>query len=467
MGNESYEKYWQKVLNSDEKLTDAEKKHLAKDIDGIQHQISELQKRLLDYGRLNDYDDLKKKGFSAEEIKAFVAKDSQMIDFAQALAKDNATYSHDHMFGYPANMMSGSYVTRYLRWLESRMYFMNSCGNAYCQGNYKMNNAEQELRIIDLIKENLGLDADEYWGYITMGGTEGNMWGIREGFNRFPNGILYFSDAAHYSVSKMSDLKSDDSREVISSINEQINTDELLSKIVKNYNERGSPAILLLTFGTTTFGSIDNIEMIVKALEEYSIPHYIHVDAALYGGIPNNQINSPISRLNEIAKLGIDSISVSFHKYLGSNRVNGILLSKSISNRKFVDYIGNLDVTFLGSRDFPAFSILQQIEELYNRSNSSEYTKNIILFEYLLKENDIPYFKGDPNGNIFVISNPGDEICQKYQLSSFTRDGKRYAHIIIFPYHNESIINELVMDIKKAKMKELPNQKVQIKKRKE
>ena len=58
------------------------------------------------------------------------------------------------MFGYSANMMEDSYVIKYLRWLESKMYFTNSCSNAYSHGNYRMNNAKQELEIIKNKRKN-------------------------------------------------------------------------------------------------------------------------------------------------------------------------------------------------------------------------------------------------------------------------------------------------------------------------
>ena len=441
------------VLKGRKKLSKEQKKIIANEIKKIKEKIEKLEKDLLKYGRLLDYNELKEKGFSIEKINEFSIRDVGVVDFADQIMNSHKD-DHDYMFGYPANMIENSAVTKYLRWLESQMFFTNSCGNAYGQGNYRMNNAIQELMIIDRIKENLGLNSEDYWGYITMGGTEGNMWGIREGFSKYKDGILYYSDSAHYSVAKVADMKSPDKYVTIPSKQEKIDTEELLTTIVKNYKEKGAPAILLLTFGTTTFGSIDDIDLINKVLDEYQIPHYIHVDAALYGGIPKNQINSPINKMKAIADSEIDSISVSLHKYLGNQRTNGVLLSKSKSYQKFIDYIGNQDITFLGSRDFPTFSILQQIDELYNRSNPEEYIKNIKTFERLLNENEIPYIKGEENGNIFVIENPGDEICKKYQLATFTKDGNDYAHIIVFPYHQEDKIKELVNDIKTVKNKD-------------
>ena len=242
--------------------------------------------------------------------------------------------------------------------------------------------------------------------------------------------------------------------EEISSNLGKINTDELLTRIITNYKEKKSPAILLLTCGTTALGSVDDVEKIKEKLVELEIPHYIHLDAAMYGGIPKNQKNSPITNLVErMNELDLDSISISLHKYIGNTRVNGITLAKAHTNENYIDYIGQRDVTFLGSRDFAAFSTLQRIKELNNRSNDMDYFNNIQKFENLLLENGIDFIKGDSNGNTFVIDKPCDEICKKYQLSTFNFCERECAHIIIFPYHTIEDMQCLIYDIKSDKIK--------------
>ncbi len=46
------------------------------------------------------------------------------------------------------------------------------------------------------------IDEEEYWGYITTCGTEGNLHGILVGRENFPDGVLYASAESHYSVFK-------------------------------------------------------------------------------------------------------------------------------------------------------------------------------------------------------------------------------------------------------------------------
>lgn len=46
------------------------------------------------------------------------------------------------------------------------------------------------------------IDEDEYYGYITTCGTEGNLHGLYVGRENLPDGILYASQESHYSVFK-------------------------------------------------------------------------------------------------------------------------------------------------------------------------------------------------------------------------------------------------------------------------
>ena len=46
------------------------------------------------------------------------------------------------------------------------------------------------------------IDQDDYWGYITNCGTEGNLHGILVGRENLPDGVLYASHETHYSVFK-------------------------------------------------------------------------------------------------------------------------------------------------------------------------------------------------------------------------------------------------------------------------
>lgn len=446
--DEKIKSLYNDFFNKNRSLTREEIEEINKEIESLKSQVSSLQKNIMELGRLTHYDYLLKNNFDFNQIKAFYTQDNETIKRAEAKLYEHLNLNREMMFGYPANMSKDSYLVSYFRWLESGMYLMNSCGDAYHPGNYKMHNAETELAIIEKIKENLGLSGNKYWGYINSGGTEGNFWGLREGITQYKNAVVYVSKDAHYSVAKFLEMVNKVEVEVIDVINGKFDNDKLFERIIKNYKEFKKPAVLLLTCGTTALGGVDDVELIKNKLLELNIPHYIHLDAAMYGGIPKNSKNSPSSELfNKLNDLDIDSISISLHKYIGNHKVNGILLAQKQSVDNFVDYIGQRDISILGSRDLAPFSTLQRINELYDRTPSEEYSKNVIYFENLLNEKGVPYIKGDKNGNTFVIKKPSDSICQKYQLATFKHNEIESAHIIIFPYHTHKSMNDLLDEI--------------------
>ena len=441
---EKYNKY-KKKIQSDEYLDTYENEEIHNIINIINTQIDELNKDKMLFTQLIDYNNLKKKGFSSKEIRKFYEEDDKFVEDAIKFVDEYLDY-RNRMFGYPANMIKRSGITEYLRFLESKMYLINNCGDPNEIGNYKMDSKKIELMIIDMIKENLKLPKEEYFGYITSGGTEGNFWGIREGFSKFKDGVLYYSEEAHYSVEKFvkfDNVSKLDNCKISSTSSGKIDTEKLIKEIRENWYSKNKPAILVLTWGTTKTGEKDDIKIIQEILKKEKIPYYLHIDAALYGGIPNNQDNAPIiSNLN----IDFDSIAISLHKYIGSPKVNGIIIAKKKTNRKYIDYIGQEDTTYLGSRDSLNFSVYQQIKELFYRSKNNEYMENIEYMEELLKRMNIAYSKCE-DGNIFVLDKVSDKLCEKYQLSSFEKNGKEYIHIVIFPYQKKEYIERLVKEI--------------------
>ena len=353
----------------------------------------------------------------------------------------------NYHFGYPANMLERTPLYNIFLEYERLGFLSNNCGDTFEKGNYRMDSKEIEKDILEMFAHKFGIDKKPYWGYITSGGSESNSWGIENGFRFYPKGILYYSESAHYSIKKYAEKYRSICIPQASPTDEAINNNVLFEMVRSNPN----PVILVLTWGTTKFGSCDDVFQIISTLKKEGREFYIHVDAALYGGIPNNQIDAPIIKIDGEE---IDSISVSLHKYIGVPFVKSVLLSTRKPNCEIVPYIGVTDSTTSGSRDILPFSMRQQVFDVLNLTDKGEYAKNINLFERLLNEQRIPYIRSG-KGNIFVVDKPSDDLCQKYQLSTFeiNVDGKKInkAHIIIFPYQVETIIFELVHDLSKER----------------
>lgn len=113
---------------------------------------------------------------------------------------------------------------------------------------------------------------------------------------------------------------------------------------------RDVPPILFINAGTTMTGAIDDLGRIKDILARLAIPRcYIHVDAALSGMILPFVDDPPPWNFAD----GIDSLSISGHKLIGSPLPCGVVLArKGHVDRiaRSVEYVGALDTTISGSR---------------------------------------------------------------------------------------------------------------------
>ena len=443
-----FEESAETLLDSPDLVSEEQEAELLEVLEEIESEIDKYEKLRVRLGRVLDYNRLKKKGFASDKLRDFVEEDSEYI------AKVDEYYARNlarrkYMFGYPANMEDYSYTTSYLRHLESKMYLMNNCGDPYQKGNYGMDSKSTEKKIVSLVAENFGIAQGEYWGYITSGGTESNFWGIREGFNRFPKGKLYFSDDTHYSVEKYVFDGENSERypyeKITSDRYGRIDAEKLFKVVERDRKNGYIGAIVVLTWGTTCRGAVDDVKMITDGLKARGIEYYCHLDAAHFGGIAKNQENAP--RVESLSELGVDSVAVSMHKFMGTARVNGVLLALTRCDRPVIEYIGQEDSTLLGSRDYLPFSTYQRAREMLLRREPAHYCRNVLYFEEKLNASGLSYERFETS-NTFVVPQPNEEICKKYQLATFLdSDGVQKAHIIIFPFHEERIIDELVADL--------------------
>lgn len=351
-----------------------------------------------------------------------------------------------YMFGYPTYYRPLSPLTQQLLLEHYSSPFSNNCGDIEERGNYQMDTKSVEKKIVGLYADKFGM-GDHFWGYVTSGGSESNNCGISLAFSKYPNGILYYSAASHYSVEKYAERYPH--REIQTLGKDVMNLDILFEKVEKNYYTKGTPANLVLTHGTTKYGASDQIDEIVAFLRARNIPYYIHVDAALFGGIQNNQIGAPL--LTNCKERGINSVCVSLHKYVGFPDVKSVFVATEKPVGKNVAYIGQNDTTVSGSRSIPAYALYNHVLEHLAEQDTTLYQTNILYFEELLVKANVPYYRAK-NSNTFVIDAPNPAIAQKYQLSCFddweSGTWQKRAHILIFPSHRKEEMQELINDLK-------------------
>ncbi len=225
--------------------------------------------------------------------------------------------------------------------------------------------------------------SQNWWGYVTNEGTEGNMYGLYLARETFRDAICYFSSEAHYSVAKILHILSMRFVMVRASSNGEMDYKDLEETLRLH---RDTPAIVFATSGTTMKEAKDDVGKIKSILQDLSITrHFIHMDAALCGFI--NPFLDP--RPSYDFADGADSVSISGHKFLGCPIPCGIVIAKKDSTDKVtraVDVIGTFDTTISGSRNGYTPIILWYALKKLGKKGLAKKTMNCIkLAEYTEK----------------------------------------------------------------------------------
>ncbi|XP_074264676.1 serine decarboxylase-like isoform X1 [Silene latifolia] len=161
---------------------------------------------------------------------------------------------------------------------------INNFGDPFIEPNFNGQSRKFELGVLDWFARLWEIEK-EYWGYVTNGSSEGNLHGILLGRELFPEGIFYTSRDSHFSVFKAARMYRMECVTIDTHISGQIDCANFKAKLLQNADK---PAIVNVTIGTTMKGAIDDVDLVIKTLEECGFQQdrfYIHVDGALYGFI--------------------------------------------------------------------------------------------------------------------------------------------------------------------------------------
>ena len=343
--------------------------------------------------------------------------------------------------GYPVNLEYD-----YSALLPFLKHSGNNVGDPHHESNYASNSHEFEREVIGTFSDFMKLPRDEAWGYVTSGGTEGNMYGLYMGRELFPDGIVYFSEDTHYSVVKILRLLKARHIMVRSQDNGEIDYEDFYHTVRIN---RDVPVIFIANIGTTMKGAVDDLDRVSEILDDLAITNrYIHADAALSGMIlPFVDDPQPFG-----FDSGVDSVSVSGHKMIGAPLPCGVALTRQAYVSRIarsIEYIGALDTTLSGSR-----SVLGPLMIWYAfQRHGLEGYRSIVAdcldvaryAEERFNEADIPAWR-NRNSVTVVFPKPSDEIIRKWQIAPF-RD---IAHIITMPHVSRELVDELVDEITKG-----------------
>lgn len=315
-------------------------------------------------------------------------------------------------------------------------YMINNLGDPFAGTRFGCNTMDLEQDLIKTVASWYRLN--DPWGYVTSGGTEGNICGIHYGLEKYPDAVIYASDQSHYSIRKAANLCRAQLIELPTYEN-----GELDYSAVANHSCPGNrPAILVVNYGTVMKGAIDDIDKAYLSVGRYHEKVYVHVDAALFGLLLPHV---PLAPQLKFSKQPIDSVAVSGHKFLGTPFPCGVFLSRQHTELGDAEYIDSRDATITGSRNgLAVVAMALKIDE--RRQRHTDIATNCIkLAEVLmgrLQDLGVPAWKNEWS-NVVVFPRPNEEICKKWQLAT---QGD-ISHVIVMPHVDIKTIEDFAHDV--------------------
>ncbi len=322
---------------------------------------------------------------------------------------------------------------------------LNNIGDPFSKSTYRVDTREIEREVVSFFADLTNAPKGDWWGYVTNGGTEGNLYGLYLARELLPKGMVYFSEDSHYSVSKNLHVLGMRHVMIRSQANGEIDYDDLREAISIH---RDVPPIIFANIGTTMTEARDDLAKINAILDHLAIRNrYIHADAALCGGYAAFLDPKP----NYDFADGADSISISGHKFIGAPIPCGIALARKAHVSRVaraIDYIGSLDTTISGSRSgFTPLLLWYRIRSLGKRGLRARLQYSLSLAEYTQRQLQSIGIKAwrNPNALTVVFPRPSERVKQRWQLA--TND--EIAHVIVMPNVTREQIDNFVADIAK------------------
>ncbi|PKF75319.1 histidine decarboxylase [Chryseobacterium sp. PMSZPI] len=322
-------------------------------------------------------------------------------------------------------------------------YSLNNAGDPFIERTHGMDSFIFEREVIAFFAALFRAPENNYSGYVTNGGSEGNLYSLYMARELYPKGIVYHSSESHYSVSKSIRLLNMPSIEIRCGDKGEMDYESLKEAIEKN---RHLPVIIVANIGTTMTEAVDSIAAIKCILQELAVEsHYIHCDAALSGAyLPLVEDNSEFDFKN-----GIDSISCSGHKFLGNPFPCGIVVVKKDNKEcfgKYIPYIDSLDTTISGSRNGHSPVFLWYAIKKYGKEGLAQRAlESISLAKYTVKqlqERNITAYCNEKAITV-VFPKPTATVCRKWNLAT----KENLAHLVCMPGISKDTIDRFIEDL--------------------
>ena len=384
----------------------------------------------------------------------------------------NISFSKDISLGFPASKLDGKVFyddAPFLKEAPTLQTYVANPNNIGCHtfgssesvfsGTQEIEREVLNVVAVDIFKAT----PNEFDGYIAPGGTEANIqaiWVFRNEFMhkydaKLEQIAILASEDTHYSIPKASNLLQIDWLKIpVGFENREIDAIALDSIVSEAKNKGKKYFIAVSNLGTTMFGSVDNPEVYISALENQQVTYRLHIDGA-YGGFvyPFSNRDSVINFSNP----KISSITIDAHKMLQAPYGTGIYICRKglIENSltKEAEYVEGMDLTLCGSRSGANAVAIWMI--LFTYGGHGWFEKVSVLqmrTQFLCQELDklnIKYFR-EPFMNIVTIHAEfvPKNLAEKYRLVPQQHQGdNKWYKIVVMDHveveHLTSFVKEL------------------------
>ncbi len=370
----------------------------------------------------------------------------------------------ENEFGKETNVLNGS---TYLQVLINNPNHIgvHTLGKfePYFKGTHKL-----ERDVINVISEDI-LDgkAADVDGYVSSGGTEGNLqaiWIYRNYFkslnensqtrSEYDNTCIVCSADTHYSIDKAADVFNVNLKKIsVDNRSRELAYEELKVTLETLQNKGTKNIIFIVNMMTTMFGSVDQIGKIVPILKASNLNYKIHVDGA-YGGFlyPFTIENPEISFKNK----EITSFSLDAHKMLQAPYGTGLFLIRKgyfeNTKTKSASYVVGKDYTLIGSRSGANAISIYKILFNYGPYDWQEKMLNLVsrakwFYEEIQQLNiESIYFKGS---NIIAINQKHitQETASKFGLVSDDSKNPTWYKVVVMVHVKRAKLLMLIQDL--------------------
>lgn len=337
--------------------------------------------------------------------------------------------------GYPDNL---SYD--YSKFQDFFQHSLINAGDPFAITDWDLHSKQFERGCIQWFAQLYQLQ--DYWGYVTSGGTEGNLYGMFLGRELYPDAILYSSKETHYSINKAAHFLRIPHVVINSQPNGEIDYDHFAQELA---GRKHLSAVVNVNFGTTMKGAVDNLDRIVDMLEGLNMRFHLHCDGALGGMLIPFIEDAPKISFKDYP---IGSIAVSGNKFIGAPVPHGIVLARRESVQTLgtkVEYIGCTDTTILGVRSGLAPLFLWYALQTRGQHFSKEVATCLQNARYL--RDRLQQIGYNPLLNSFsntvVFDKPPTDVCKKWQLAT---EGN-LAHVVMMQHVSTDAIDALIGDL--------------------